>query len=298
MSGTGAANLRLPTETADSTPSIRQRLQAAWESKQSLLCVGLDPLSDRLPLEFVGKPKAFRDFCCAIVDATATEVCAFKPQIAHFAAESAEQQLVEVIAHIHARYPDIPVILDAKRNDIGSTAALYAKEAFERYGADIVTVNPYLGRESLRPFLAYPGRGVAVLCRTSNVDAGWLQCHPSDEPTYLRVARAVAQWNEQGNLMLVAGATHPADLARIRALAESVPLLVPGIGAQGGDLRAALAAGLDVHGQGLVVNASRSILYAASEHFAEAAYQEARRLRATMLTITGELMAQRAACPG
>ena len=285
----------LPTEASDAIVSIRQRLQAGWDSKQSLLCVGLDPLVERLPAEFIGKPNGFRDFCCAVADATAAEACAFKPQIAHFAAEAAEQQLAEVIAYIHARYPEIPVILDAKRNDIGATAALYAREAFERYGADIVTLNPYLGPESLQPFLAYPGRGIAVLCRTSNTGADWLQCHPPDEPAFLRVARTVARCNEKGNLMLVAGATYPEDMARIREVAESVPLLVPGIGAQGGDLRAALESGLDAGGGGLVVNASRSILYASRENFAAAAHREAQRLRKSMSAIIGELLTEREA---
>ena len=293
MSGTVVANLPLPTEANEATPSIRQRFQTGWASTNSLLCVGLDPLAERLPLEFHGKSNGFRDFCCAIVDATASEVCAFKPQVAHFSAVAAEQQLVEVIAYIHARHPHIPVILDAKRNDIGATAALYAKEAFARYDADIVTVNPYLGLESLQPFLAYPGRGIAVLCRTSNTGSDWLQCDPPDEPVFLRVAHAVAQSNERGNLMLVAGATHPQDLARIRAVAETVPLLVPGIGAQGGDLHAVLEAGLDGNGQGLVVNASRSVLYASRENFAEAAHREARRLRESILTITSALMSVR-----
>ncbi len=242
--------------------SIQERLQAAWTSKKSLLCVGLDPIGERLPAEFQARPRAFRDFCCAIVDATASEVCAFKPQVAHFAAVGAEDQLVEVIAHIHARHPDIPVILDAKRGDIGAVARFYAKEAFERYGADVVTVNPYLGAESLAPFLAYRDRGVALVCRTSNPGSAWLQGYPQDEPVYLRIAKAASKWNEHGNLMLVAGATYPEDLARIRAVADAIPLLVPGVGAQGGDLRAVLQAGLDAHGQGLVINASRSILYA------------------------------------
>ncbi len=250
--------------------------------------MGLDPIADRLPRKFRHNAEGLRDFCCAIVDATADEVCAFKPQIAHFAARGAEDQLAEVIAYIHARHPDVLVILDAKRGDIGSTAELYAREAFERYDADVVTVNPYLGPESLQPFLTHQGRGVAVLCRTSNPSAGWLQCHPADDPAYLRVARSVVRWNERGNLMLVVGATYPDDLARIRAVAESVPLLVPGIGAQGGDPRAALNAGLDARGRGLVVNASRSILYAGREDFAEAAQRAAAGLRTSLSALSRE----------
>ena len=243
-----------------------------------------------MPAEFRSSPTGFRDFCCAVVDATAGEVCAFKPQAAHFAAAAAEDQLAEVITYIHARHPDVPVILDAKRGDIGSTAAFYAREAYERYGADIVTVNPYPGFESIEPFLAYADRGVAVLCRTSNPGNAWLQSHPEDEPLFLRVARGVAEWNRHGNLMLVAGATYPEDMARIRSVAPTVPLLVPGVGAQGGDLRAVLEAGLDGRGQGLVISASRSILYAGEGDFASAARQAAVNLRERIAACSQDLL--------
>ena len=260
--------------------SILERLQTGWACNDSLLCVGLDPIRGRLPEVFRQSPGGFRDFCCAIVEACAPYVCAFKPQAAHFGAEGAEDQLAEVIAFIHERYPDIPVILDAKRGDIGATAEFYAKEAFERYGADVVTVNPYLGPESLNPYLAYPGHGIAVLCRTSNPDSEWLQGYPADEPVYLRVARAAVDWNANDNVMLVAGATYPSELARIREVVGQLPLLIPGIGAQGGDLQAALLAGLDETGRGLVINASRSVLYAADdEQFADAAATAARDAR-------------------
>ena len=227
--------------------------------------MGLDPVRSRLPPPFSDSPSGLRDFCCAIVDATADLVCAFKPQAAHFAAEGAEEQLAEVIAHIHQSWPGKPVILDAKRGDIGSTAALYAKEAFERYGADAVTVNPYLGEESVRPFLEYPDRGVAVLCRTSNPGSGWLQKAPAADPAYLRVAAAAKDWNRSGNVLLVAAATYPEELAEIRAAVGTMPLLTPGIGAQGGDLQQTLTAGLDAAGQGLLINASRSVLYPDAE---------------------------------
>ena len=241
--------------------SFHDRLRRAWADSGSLLCVGLDPVRDRLPPPFNKAPLGLRDFCCAVVEATADLVCAFKPQAAHFAAEGAEDQLAEVIAQIHQGWPNKPVILDAKRGDIGSTAALYAKEAFERYGADAVTVNPYLGAESVRPFLAYPDRGVAVLCRTSNPGSGWLQTAPAADPAYLRIAAAVRDWNQNDNLMLVAGATYPEELARIRALVGDLPLLVPGVGAQGGDLERTLRSGLSATGRGMLINASRSILY-------------------------------------
>lgn len=269
--------------------SILQRLQAGWASRNSLLCVGLDPIADRLPAEFRTAATPYRDFCCAVVDATASEVCAFKPQIAHFAAVGAEDQLAEVIAYIHKRYPDVLVILDAKRGDLSATARFYAREVFERYNADIATVNPYLGLESLEPYLAYPDRGIAVVCRTSNPGSAWLQDHPRDDPVFLRVARAVSELNGGGNMMLVAGATYTEDMARIRSVAGTIPLLVPGVGAQGGDVRAVLEAGLDANGQGLVINASRSILYAGKENFAAAAYGAARALRETITELVADI---------
>ncbi len=241
--------------------SFHDRLRQAWADSGSLLCVGLDPVRSRLPSPFKQAPSGLRDFCCAIVEATADFVCAFKPQAAHFAAEGAEDQLAEVISHIHKGWPDKPVILDAKRGDIGSTAAFYAKEAFERYDADAVTLNPYLGEESVRPFLQHPGRGVAVLCRTSNPGSAWLQTTPEEAPAYLRIAAAAREWNRDGNVMLVAGATYPQELARIRITVGDMPLLTPGIGAQGGDLEQILRAGLDAHGRGMLISASRSILY-------------------------------------
>ena len=262
--------------------TFHDRLKEAWSQSGSLICVGLDPVRDRLPAAFRQSQSGLRDFCCAIAEATADLVCAFKPQAAHFAAEGAEDQLAGVIAFIHQRWPDIPVILDAKRSDIGATAELYAREAFERHNADAVTINPYLGEESVRPFLGYPGRGVALLCRTSNAGSGWLQQHPPEAPLYLRVAAAAKAWNRDGNLMLVAGATHPDELAQIRQAVGDMPLLVPGIGAQGGDLAQALEAGLDGDGQGLVINASRSVLYAGTDDHS-ARFEDASRKAALAL---------------
>lgn len=239
----------------------------------------------RLPQPFARSATGLRDFCCEVVQATADLVCAFKPQAAHFAAEGAEDQLAEVIAYIHQRWPHVVVILDAKRGDIGSTSALYAKEAFVRYDADAVTVHPYLGEEGVLPFLQDPQRGVALLCRTSNADSAWLQGYPSERPLYLRVAEAARRWNRNRNLMLVAGATYPEELARIRKAVDDMPLLVPGVGVQGGDLAQALQAGLDQEGQGVLINASRSVLYPHSaqdgsiQGFAAAARQAALRLK-------------------
>lgn len=257
-------------------------LKAAWQQRNSLLCVGLDPDPARFPAHLQGRQDAIFEFCKAIVDATADLVCCFKPQIAYFAARGAEDQLEALIEHIHAKHPAIPVILDAKRGDIGSTAEQYAIEAFERFKADAITVNPYMGRDSVDPYLAYPDKGVILLCRTSNPGGSDLQFLEVETPRgrmklYEHVARTVAEdWNASGNCGLVVGATFPAEIARVRDLTGDMPLLVPGIGAQGGDIAATLAAGRTANGNGLMINSSRAILYAGvkaneGEDFAEAA---------------------------
>ncbi|HRP98372.1 MAG TPA: orotidine-5'-phosphate decarboxylase [Rhodocyclaceae bacterium] len=250
-------------------------LHAAWQQRNSLLCVGLDPDPVRFPAHLKGRPDAILAFCRAIVDATADLVCCFKPQIAYFAAQRAEDQLEALIDHIHGRHPGTPVILDAKRGDIGSTAEHYAVEAFERFRADAVTVNPYMGRDSVEPWLAYPDKGVILLCRTSNAGGSDLQCLDvgGGERLFERVARLVAdEWNAGGNCALVVGATFPEEIARVRALTGDMPLLVPGIGAQGGDVAATVKAGRSGDGTGLMINSSRAILYAGDgEDFAEAA---------------------------
>ena len=266
------------------TPAFAARLAAAHDHSDSLLCVGLDPDPKRFPSGFSRDGDGVKAFNRLIIDATAEHVCAFKPQIAYFAALGAEAALEDCIATIRDRAPHALVILDAKRGDIGDTAALYAREAFERYDADAVTVNPYLGTDSLEPFLAYEDRATIVLCRTSNVGGGEFQAEPSEAPLYLRVARCAAEdWSQRGNVMLVAGATHPVELAEIRRAAPTIPLLVPGVGAQGGDPLAVLAAGLDASGRGVLVNSSRAILYASSGNdFAEAAGAAAAELAATL----------------
>jgi len=269
--------------------SFVSKLRDAWARSDSLLCVGLDPDPAKLPRCVRDRPDAILEFCRAIVDATADLVCAFKPQIAYFAAQRAEAQLEALIAHIRARHPGVPVILDAKRGDIGSTAEQYAREAFERYRADAVTVNPYMGFDSIEPYLGDPSHGVILLCRTSNPGGSDLQAlrvgdadagAPAGERLYERVARlAAGPWNRTGQLGLVVGATFPAELARVRALAPRLPLLVPGIGAQGGDVDATVAAGANDEG-GMIVNSSRAILYAsAGEDYASAAGQAARTTR-------------------
>ncbi|MET0733605.1 MAG: orotidine-5'-phosphate decarboxylase [Casimicrobiaceae bacterium] len=259
-------------------------LKDAWRRNDSLLCVGLDPEPGRLPAGLSGNEGIF-EFCRAIVDATAGLVCAYKPQIAHFAAQRAEDALERVIAHIHATQPGIPVILDAKRGDIGSTARHYAAEAFERYGADAVTLNPYLGHDSVAPFLERADKGVILLCRTSNPggkDFQALDC--GGQPLYLRVAETIArEWNENGNCALVTGATWPEELGKVRAVVGDMPLLVPGIGAQGGDVEAVMAQGSTIDGRGLMISSSRAILYArAGPDFAEVAHRAADDLRKTV----------------
>lgn len=260
-------------------------LRQATARNHSFLCVGLDPEPSRFPGEWRGRSDKIYDFCAAIVDATADLVCAFKPQIAYFAAHRAEDQLERLMQHIRSHAPDIPVILDAKRGDIGSTAEQYAKEAFERYGADAVTLSPFMGFDSVAPYLAYPDKGAFLLCRTSNPGGDDLQnqrlASLEGEPLlYEHIARLVqGPWNRNGQLGLVVGATYPQEIEKVRALAPNVPLLIPGVGAQGGDAVATVKAGLRPGGM-IVVNSSRAILYASSQpDFAEAARAEAQRTR-------------------
>ncbi|MDR2208060.1 MAG: orotidine-5'-phosphate decarboxylase [Azoarcus sp.] len=268
-------------------------LRAAWRERNSLLCVGLDPDPARLPSSLAGKPRAVFEFCREIVDATADLVCAFKPQIAYFAACRAEDQLEALIEYIHIQHSGTPVILDAKRGDIGSTASRYAEEAFARYRADAITVNPYMGWDSVEPYLMWEGRGVILLCRTSNPGGGDFQNLDlgNGEKLYERVARlASGSWNATGNCALVVGATFPDELARVRALVGDMPLLVPGIGAQGGDIAATVSAGQTSDGLGLMINSSRAILYAGEGNggnFADAARRAALDTRAAINTCRG-----------
>ena len=260
------------------------QLSAAWTTNQSLLCVGLDPDLARFPERLRHQPDAIVTFCKAIIDATADLACAFKPQIAYFAALGAERQLEEICAYLRAAYPHIPLILDAKRGDIGATARQYAREAFDRYGANAVTVNPYMGYDSVEPYMEWTDRGAIVLCRTSNAGGSDLQFLNVDgTPLYQHVARLVAQqWNRNGQCALVVGATFPDELAQVRAIVGDMPLLVPGIGAQGGDVAATVRAGRTASGAGMMINSSRAILYArpeGSEDFADAARRVALQTR-------------------
>ena len=258
--------------------TFTDQLARATRQNQSLLCVGLDPEPSKFPGAWAGDASRIFDFCAAIVDATKDLVCAFKPQIAYFAAHRAEDQLEALIAHIHANHPGVPVILDAKRGDIGSTAEQYAVEIFERYRADAITVNPYMGKDSVDPYLAYPDKGVILLCRTSNPGGSDLQfLEVGGKKLYEHVAELVAtKWNTSGQCALVVGATFPGEIARVREIVGDLPLLVPGIGAQGGDVEATLKAGRTAAGTGLIINNSRAVLYAGKgEDYAQAARQAA-----------------------
>nr|WP_315495865.1 orotidine-5'-phosphate decarboxylase [uncultured Rhodoferax sp.] len=266
------------------------QLRTAERQNGSLLCVGLDPEPTRFPAHLQGDASKIYDFCAAIVDATADLVNSFKPQIAYFAAHRAEAQLEKLMEHMRRTAPQVPIILDAKRGDIGSTAEQYAKEAFERYGADAVTLSPFMGFDSVAPYLKYHGKGAFLLCRTSNPGGDDFQPQrlldlPGQPRLYEHIA-ALAQgpWNLNGQLGLVVGATYPAEIERVRALAPTLPLLIPGVGAQGGDAVATVKAGWrSADGQTtgpIIVNSSRAILYAsAGPDFAAAARQEALRTR-------------------
>lgn len=267
-----------------------EKLAAAERANQSMLCVGLDPEPTKFPLHLRGDAARIYDFCAAIVDATADLVLAFKPQIAYFAAHGAEAQLERLMEHMRRTAPQVPIILDAKRGDIGSTAEQYAKEAFERYGADAVTLSPFMGFDSVQPYLKYHGKGAFLLCRTSNPGGDDFQPqHLRDVPGQPRLYEHIASlaqgpWNLNGQLGLVVGATYPAEIERVRALAPTLPLLIPGVGAQGGDAAATVRAGWRGDASGstgaIVVNSSRAVLYASAQSdFADAARREAQRTR-------------------
>ncbi len=266
--------------------NFSDQLQRAWELSNSQLCVGLDPDLSRFPAEFSHTPQGIEDFCKAMVDATAQHVCAFKPQIAYFAAQGAEKALENVIAHIRKVAKHAVIVLDAKRGDIGATARQYASEAFERFDADALTINPYMGTDSIEPYFDFPDRGLFLLCRTSNPggsDLQFLDVAP-EEKLYQRVAKlAHDRWNPHGQTGLVVGATFPAELAAVRKIVGDMPLLVPGIGAQGGDIEATVKAGRNSKGLGLLINSSRAVLYASQE--SDYAERAARVAEETKLTI-------------
>ena len=267
-----------------------EQLQGAERQNGSLLCVGLDPEPGKFPASMKGDASKIYDFCAQIVDATADLAISFKPQIAYFAAHRAENQLEKLMAHMRRIAPHVPVILDAKRGDIGATAEQYAIEAFERYGADAVTLSPFMGFDSVQPYLKHHGKGAFLLCRTSNPGGDDLQnqrlASVVGQPLlYEHIAKlAQGPWNVNGQLGLVVGATYPAEIERVRSLAPTLPLLIPGVGAQGGDAVATIKAGYrqskGATTGAVIVSSSRAILYASSgDDFAQAARQEAMRTR-------------------
>jgi orotidine-5'-phosphate decarboxylase len=267
-----------------------EMLHQASSRHQSLLCVGLDPEPSKFPAAMKGEAKHIFDFCAQIVDATHQLVCAFKPQIAYFAAHRAEAQLEQLVQHIRLTAPHVPIILDAKRGDIGSTAEQYAIEAFERYGADAVTLSPFMGFDSVEPYLKRHGKGAFLLCRTSNPGGDDLQnqrlASVEGQPLLFEHIARLAQgpWNLNGQLGLVVGATYPTEIERVRQIAPTLPLLIPGVGAQGGDAAATVKAGLRTDGGQvtgpIIVNSSRAVLYASSgPDFAAAAQAAARSTR-------------------
>ena len=249
------------------TTTFYQKLQRSWSSNQSMLMVGLDPDLARFPKSLPANKQEVLTFCKAIVDATAPYVCGFKPQIAYFSAIGAETQLEAICDYIRSNYPQLCLVLDAKRGDIGSTAQQYAREAFERYQADAVTLNPYMGFDSIEPYLAWEDKGLIVLCRTSNPSGSDFQFIEDKNglPLYLRVAQQVVQWNQNQQFALVVGATYPKEIAKVRQYVGDMPLLIPGIGAQGGDVAATVAAGRDSQGWGMMINSGRAILYASNK---------------------------------
>jgi orotidine-5'-phosphate decarboxylase len=262
--------------------SFIEKLNNIWEENDSLVCVGLDPDMDRFPASLRNVPDAIFKFNKEIIDATHDLVCAFKPQIAYFSAESAEAQLEKTIQYIQSEYPKIPIILDSKRGDIGSTAEKYAVEAFERYKVDAVTVNPYLGFDSAEPFLNYKEKGTILLCRTSNSGANDFQDLEVDGmPLYIKVASLVSdKWNYNNNCLLVVGATWPSQMSEVRSIVGDMPFLVPGVGAQGGDIEPLVKAGKTANGTGLIISSSRGVIYASDgDDFASKAREVTLKLR-------------------
>ena len=267
-----------------------EMLSERWQNAGSMLCVGLDPNPTRFPHELAGRSTALYDFCCGIIDATADLVCAFKPQIAYFASCGAEAELKAVIDYIHANHPKVPVILDAKRGDIGSTAEHYAREAFERYEADCVTLSPFMGFDTIKPYLAYENKGAFILCRTSNPGAKDFEYKKLEDGRHVydlvgdslsELGRDYIGESGYSSIGLVIGGTHTEEATAIRAAYPQTFFLIPGYGAQGG--KAADIAQYMNNSNGGVVNSSRGILLAYKKQpgvaFDEAAYNECVRMK-------------------
>lgn len=274
--------MMIQQEQVGTKRTFAQQLEQHWQHGH-FVCVGLDPVYDKLPAHLkhhITLEEAIFSFNREIINATYDLVCAYKPNSAFYEAygDAGYRALIKTVQYIKERYPFLPVILDAKRADIGSTNQGYVKAAFDVIGADAITVHPYLGREALTPFLARKEKGIIVLVKTSNPGSGELQdllVGPAQEPLYQVIARSVAQqWNENGNCAIVVGATYPSELQRVRALVGDMPILIPGIGTQGGEVATMVPAGKDSRGWGMIINASRSVIFAsANSDFAQAARQ-------------------------
>ena len=264
--------------------SFQEKLDLISIKNNSLVCVGLDSDYDRLPSFLKTEKNSQFVFNKAIVDATHSLVCAYKPNRAFYEAmgDKGVLQLKMTCDYIQAAYPEMPIILDAKYADIGSTNEGYVRYVFDYLGVDAVTLHPYLGHEALSPFLEVADKGCIILCKTSNPGAGELQnLMIGDTPLYKVVAEKITNtWNEFNNCMMVIGATYPEEMAEIRKMAPNMTFLVPGVGAQGGDVEKILKAGLNIRGNGLIISSSRGIIFASSEKdFAERAREETIKLR-------------------
>lgn len=262
-----------------------EKLNNIWKKNNSLVCVGLDPDITRIPLFLRDRDYPVFEFNKGIIDATADLVCAYKPQVAYYAGQDAEDELKMTIDYLRKNYPEIPIIFDSKRGDIGSTAEMYAKEVFERYQADSVTVNPLMGTDTLKPFLDYEDKGVIALCRTSNPSGDEIQnLKVEGKEVYKFIAEyARDKWNYNKNILLVVGATYPEELGQIRAICKDMPFLVPGVGAQGGDVKKVIDNGVTEEGNGLIINSSRGIIYAGNdENYAQISRRATRELSETI----------------
>jgi orotidine-5'-phosphate decarboxylase len=266
---------------------FRQKLEAAWERSGSLLCIGLDPDPARMAIDDVAA------FNIAIIEATSDLVCAYKPNVAFYEALGPERGYEALRKTLAAIPPHVITLVDAKRGDVEHTARAYVQAFFDDLGFDAATVNPYLGEDSVTPWIERDGHGAFIVCRTSNPGAPDLQDLPVQtdagvRPLYEVVAERAKAWDARGNVGLVVGATYPGEMRRLRELCPGMPFLVPGIGAQGGSLADVIRAGLDAHGRGLLISASRGVTYASQgADFAQAARREAQRLH-------GEIIRERA----
>lgn len=264
--------------------NIYTKLNSIIDKHNSLVCVGLDSAIEKIPAHLQNERYPQFAFNKAIIDATAAYVCAYKPNSAFYEArgEAGMKELKMTFDYIKNTHPEIVTILDAKRADIGSTNEGYVKFIFDYLGADAVTLHPYLGKEALTPFLMREDRASIILCRTSNKGAGEFQdLMVENEPIYIHVARKIADsWNKNNNCMLVVGATYPEEMKKVRSQVGDIPFLVPGVGAQGGDVEKTVKAGLDSKKRGMIINSSRGIIFASkAEDFAVRAGEEAKKLR-------------------